>query len=44
MRYENNTNELPLSEAINIAKIFNIFPELIYDDYNSFLAYPYSKK
>ncbi|MBR1443783.1 MAG: helix-turn-helix transcriptional regulator, partial [Firmicutes bacterium] len=44
MRYENDKYPLPFHLANEVAKIFNILPEFIYDDYNSFIAYPASKK
>ena len=44
IRYEKDKIPLPFYLANKIAKLFNILPEFFYDDYNSFIAYPVSKK
>ncbi|MBR1442574.1 MAG: helix-turn-helix transcriptional regulator, partial [Firmicutes bacterium] len=43
-RYENNKRCLPLEVANTMAIILNITPNFLYDEYNLFISYPYSKK
>jgi len=44
MRYENNKRYVSLSILDKMADIFQIPVNFLYDEYTSFIAYPYSEK